>query len=84
MSSGRSTVYRVELMGRSLLDLEAIYMSIGAGNSAAVFAWYSGLEHLLFSLDRSPERDVRTAEDRSLRQLLYVSFSTATSHISID
>lgn len=71
MSSGRGTVYRVELTERALLDLEALYAEIDVDNSEAAYVWYNGLEDAIFRLNASPERGARTPEDRVLRQLLY-------------
>jgi toxin ParE1/3/4 len=53
------------------MDLESIYGNIDAGNSHAAAQWFNGLEDAIFSLDRLPDRGVRTAEDHNLRQLLY-------------
>ncbi|NYF80122.1 type II toxin-antitoxin system RelE/ParE family toxin [Granulicella arctica] len=71
MSSAKSIAYRVELAERAVLDLESIYFEIDAENSPSALRWYNGLEEIVFSLDRLPDRGARTEEDRRLRQLLY-------------
>jgi toxin ParE1/3/4 len=71
MSSAKSIAYRVELAERAILDLESIYSEIDAENSPPARRWYNGLEELVLSLDRLPDRGTRTEEDRKLRQLLY-------------
>jgi plasmid stabilization system protein ParE len=44
--------YRVRLTRRAARDLELLYDSIGAGNSAKAFEWFNALAETIFSLDR--------------------------------
>jgi plasmid stabilization system protein ParE len=71
MSSEQNTEYRVELAVNAVIDLDAIYGRIDAENSQGAAEWYNGLEELVFSLDRLPNRGMETIEDKTLRQLLY-------------
>lgn len=71
MSSAQNTAYLVELTANATMDLESVYGSIDAENSHAAARWFNRLEEIIFSLDRLPDRGVRTPEDRNLRQLLY-------------
>ena len=64
-------IYRVELTGRATRDLKQIYEHIHTEDSAQAFAWFNGLEALVYSLDQHPERGAITTENKRLRHLLY-------------
>ena len=63
--------YQVSLTARALRDLALIYRRIQADVSAQAFAWFTGLEQAIYSLERHPHRAPRTPEDKTLRHLLY-------------
>jgi plasmid stabilization system protein ParE len=63
--------YRVELTDRAHRDLRSIYRRIHADDSRSAFAWFNGLETLVYSLDEFPNRGAVTPEDENLRHLLY-------------
>jgi len=63
--------YRVELSARAGRDLRRIYKHIHADDSEAAFAWFNGLERLVYSLDKLPSRGAVTPESKDLRHLLY-------------
>lgn len=63
--------YRVELTARAGRDLRSIYARIHAVDSEPAFAWFNGLETLVYSLDELPNRGAATPENKQLRQLLY-------------
>ncbi|HEV3041421.1 MAG TPA: type II toxin-antitoxin system RelE/ParE family toxin [Candidatus Angelobacter sp.] len=64
-------VYRVEMTLRASSDLVDIYWRINAADSPQAFAWFSGLENVIQSLDKQPRRGAVTLESAKLRQLLY-------------
>lgn len=73
-SSTKSAVnieYRVELTRRAARDLRHLYRTINAANSAVAHQWFNSLERTILSLDLNPARGSVTAEDKSLRQLLF-------------
>ena len=63
--------YRVDLTGRAGRDLRQIYRRIHAEDSVQAFAWFNGLETMLNSLEKHPDRGAITPENKKLRQLLY-------------
>ena len=63
--------YRVELTGRAGRDLRQIYRRIQAEDSVQSFAWFNGLEAMVYSLDEHPDRGAITPENKKLRHLLY-------------
>jgi toxin ParE1/3/4 len=63
--------YRVELTARAGRDLRRIYRHIHADDSEAAFAWFNGLETLVYSLDKLPSRGTVTPESKDLRHLSY-------------
>lgn len=63
--------YRVELTRRAARDLRHLFGAINAASSALAHQWFNGLERTILSLDLNPTRGSVTAEDKSLRQLLY-------------
>lgn len=65
------TAYRVDLTGRALRDIEAIFDQIAAAGSPAAAIWFNALEELILSLEQLPFRGSPTTEDRRLRQLLH-------------
>ncbi len=62
--------YRVELAARADLDLRHIYRRIHADDSAQAFAWFNGLEAIVYSLEEHPHRGAMTPESKKLRHLL--------------
>jgi toxin ParE1/3/4 len=67
----RSTAYRVELTARASRDLRHIYRRIHADDSEQAFAWFNGLETMVYSLEEHPARGAITPESRQFRHLLY-------------
>ncbi len=65
--------YRVELANRAGRDLRSIYRRIHAEDSTAASAWFNGLEAMVYSLGKLPDRGARTPENSKLRHLLYGS-----------
>jgi toxin ParE1/3/4 len=63
--------YHVELMPRADRDLRDIYWRIHADDSPQAFAWFNGLEAMIYSLDKHPSRGAVTPESSKLRHLLY-------------
>jgi toxin ParE1/3/4 len=63
--------YRVRLTSRAARDLELLYDSIRAADSAKAFEWFNALAQTIYSLDRFPERGALTPEGRLERQLLF-------------
>ena len=63
--------FKVEMTPRATRNVRAIYSRINAAKSLPAKAWYRGLRDIIFSLDQTPERGVRTPETPALRQLLY-------------
>ena len=63
--------YRVELTARAGRDLRQIYRHIHAEDSVQAFAWFNGLETMVYSLDEHTELGAITPENKKLRQLLY-------------
>ncbi len=62
--------YKVEMTARATRNIRAIYGRINAANSLPAATWYRGLRDIIFSLDHTPERGMRTEETPELRQLL--------------
>jgi plasmid stabilization system protein ParE len=65
------TAYRVDLTDRAARDLQHLYRTIDAENSAQARAWFNGLERVILSLEQNPARGAVIREDANLRQLLY-------------
>jgi plasmid stabilization system protein ParE len=63
--------YRVELTTRADRDLRRIYRHVHADDAESAFAWFNGLEALVYSLDKLPNRGAITPESKELRHLLY-------------
>jgi len=63
--------YRVELTRRAERDLRRLHHDINAKHSGDARDWFNGLERLIATLDRFPERGGVTPEDPRLKQLLY-------------
>jgi len=63
--------YHVELASRADRDLRDIYWHIHADDSPRAFAWFNGLEAMVYSLRKHPQRSAGTPESKRLRHLLY-------------
>jgi toxin ParE1/3/4 len=63
--------YRVELTARAGRDLRQIYRRIHAESSMHAFAWFNGLEAIVYSLEEHPKLGAITPESKKLRHLLY-------------
>lgn len=63
--------YVVEVAQRASRDLERIYLTIRAADTAQAAIWFNGLERAVFSLDEHPGRGAVTPEDGRFRHLLY-------------
>jgi plasmid stabilization system protein ParE len=65
--------YRVKFTPRAQRDLAGIYQWIGADPSVAAQSWYLGLRDAIRSMGVRPHRCPVTAENRSLRHLVFGS-----------
>jgi len=63
--------YRVRLLRRAELDLDRIFQFIDASGSLSAARWFNGLEVLIQSLERLPQRGMVTNYDRHVHFLLY-------------
>lgn len=63
--------YRVEVAARANRDLLRLYQFVHAQDSAKAAAWFNGIENLVLSLDKHPDRGSVTPENKKLRHLLY-------------
>src|SRR5712691_1394560 len=63
--------YLVRLTGRSLRDMEAIYIYVEADASQHAFAWFNRLAKAIYSLERFPSRGLVIPENKKLRHLLF-------------
>lgn len=64
-------VYTVSLTARAVRNIRSIYQFINAEASAPAEKWFYGLEEIVFSLDRHPQRGQAVPGQPSLRQILY-------------
>lgn len=69
--------YRVELAARAVRDLDRLWQTIDALDSAQTRAWLDGLERLILTLDEHPARGAivpegaMVPEGKPARHLLY-------------
>ena len=63
--------YEVRITRQAVLDIRSLYEEKRVEASHHAATWFIGLEAAIFSLENMPHRGVRTAEDVSLRHLLY-------------
>jgi plasmid stabilization system protein ParE len=58
-------------MPRAERDFLAIYEAIDAEYSDSALRWFTGLQRVIFTLEKNPTRCPTTPESKSLRHLLY-------------
>jgi toxin ParE1/3/4 len=63
--------YLVRLTNRAFRDLEDVYQSIQADDSARAFAWFNGLAEAIYGLEDLPDRGSVIPESKKLRHLLF-------------
>jgi toxin ParE1/3/4 len=63
--------YLINIAARAASDLEGIYLAIDAEQSDSAFRWFEGLQRVILTLERIPNRCPVTSESRDLRHLLY-------------
>ena len=63
--------YLVRTMPRAERDLEIIFQFVQADTSTTANKWFNGLVDAIESLSELPQRNPSTAEDPTLRHLLY-------------
>jgi plasmid stabilization system protein ParE len=63
--------YAVNVTPRAERDLADLYDEINAGESDTALKWYRGFKKAILSQEESPNRCPATAENASLRHMLY-------------